>query len=115
MLTAILIATVVAALGIVWKFAGLGAGRRYGNSIASHLGMERNVFHSILDNGVQGPSLVLLNGLSNLPPHLAAIALAPSLARGLVALQSRFGDQPQLANAEVVIRELVSEWEQRSA
>jgi hypothetical protein len=115
MLTAIIIVVPLGALAIIWKFAGLGAGRKFGNSVAAHLGIEPNVFHSILDNGVKGPSLVLLKGMSNLPPQLAAVELAPSLARGLAVLESRFGDQPQLAHAASVIRGLVSEWDHRSA
>lgn len=35
---------------------GLGKGRRYGNKIAKYLGISNNLFHTLLDNGVNGSS-----------------------------------------------------------
>ena len=83
----------------MWTRGGLGKGRRYGNKIAKHLGMSNNFFHSVLESGVTGPSLLVLAALdgavdgAGLTIEQASIQLAPSLERGLIALENRFGRQ----------------------
>lgn len=99
--------------GFVRKKMGLGKGRKYGNKLAGHLGWNKNFFHSVLDNGVNGPSLVLLNGLeqSGISMHEATVTLAPSLARGLSVLDARFGPQAMIEEAKPAVAKLLEEWE----
>lgn len=97
----------------VWKRMGLGKGRAYGNKLAAHLGWQKNFFHSVLDNGVNGPSLMLLNSIEQMgvPHHLATVMLAPSLARGLNALDARFAPQAMIEDAKPIVKSLLEEWE----
>lgn len=75
---------------LMWKKGGLRKGRKFGNKIAKHLGFTNNFFHSVLDDGTSGPSLLLLATLekSNLSVHQASVELDPSLSRGLAQLGS---------------------------
>ena len=97
----------------VWTRGGLGKGRKFGNKIAEHLGMSNNFFHSVLENGVSGPSLQLLAALEGTGCTLerASIELAPSLERGLVALENRFGRQEMIENAKPLVAHMLREWE----
>lgn len=114
-------AYLVVAVGVVWIFVvvlvwirgGLGRGRKFGNKIAKHLGMSNNFFHSVLESGVSGPSLQLLAILegADFSLELASIELAPSLDRGLVALESRFGRQDMIDTAKPIVARLLNEWE----
>ncbi len=109
---------VVAVLAFGWKFFGLGKARKYGNRIADHLGISRNLFHSILESGVGKdgmPSLMLLNGLQAVPVDRAAVRLAPSLIRGMMALESRFGPQQQIEEIKPVVTTLFVEWQAEQA
>ena len=98
---------------LVWTRGGLGKGRKFGNKIAKHLGMSNNFFHSILENGVSGPSLQLLAMLEGTGCTLerASIELAPSLERGLIALENRFGRQEMIDNAKHIVVQILKDWE----
>ncbi|PJX20083.1 hypothetical protein CAP48_19380 (plasmid) [Advenella sp. S44] len=97
----------------VWRKAGLGEGRQYGNQLAKHLGWKKNLFHTILENGVEGPSLVLLNGVkqANVDDHQATVLLAPHLSHGITVLTHRFGAQDQLVEVFEKVEKLYAEWE----
>lgn len=113
MLTYIAIAVPILLLLLVWTRGGLGKGRKYGNKIARHLGMSNNFFHTVLENGVTGPSLQVLAMLdgSGFTLQQSSVQLAPSLERGLVALENRFGRQEMIEAAKPVIAALMKEWE----
>lgn len=97
---------------LIWNRMGLGKGRRFGNKIANHLGMDKNFFHTVIDSGVSGPSLQLLAMLEGAGCSLerASIELAPSLERGLTALEARFGRQEMIDSAKPVVVRLLKEW-----
>lgn len=101
-------------LVLVWKRGGLGKGRKFGNKIAKNLGLSNNFFHSVLELGVSGPSLLTLSMLEDLGYTLeqASIELAPSLDRGLVAFENRFGSQEMIDNAKPIVAQLLTEWEE---
>lgn len=103
----------ILAMVLVWTRGGLGKGRKFGNKIAKHLGMSNNFFHSVLENGVSGPSPQLLAMLEEAGCSLerASIELAPSLERGLIALENRFGRQQMIDSAKPVVAQLLNEWE----
>lgn len=113
---------VVIVLGIlaiwvfIWKKAGLGEGKKYGNKLAEHLKWKNNFFHTVLENGIDGPSLMVLNSVkqANVDHHQATVMLAPYLARGAAALIQRFGSQPQIDNAIPTIENLLVEWESQA-
>lgn len=117
--TWILVAWAVAIL-VLWRFVakrmGLGKSRAYGDKLAVHLGWEKKFFHSVLDNGVNGPSLMVLNSIEQMGVtlHQAAVMLAPSLAHGLNKLASRFGPQAMVEEAEPIVKGLLEEWEAQS-
>lgn len=114
MLTYIAIAIPVLLIVLVWTRGGLGKGRKYGNKIARHLGMSNNFFHTVLENGVTGPSLQVLAMLdgAGLTLQQSSVQLAPSLERGLVALENRFGRQEMIETAKPVVAALMKEWEE---
>lgn len=114
MLTAIIIAIPVLLMFFVWTRGGLGKGRKYGNKIARHLGMSNSFFHTALENGVTGPSLQLLAMLdsANLTLQQSSVQLAPSLERGLVTLEARFGRQEMIDDAKPIVSLLLKEWEE---
>jgi hypothetical protein len=97
----------------LWTRGGLWKGRKFGNKVAQHLGMSNNFFHSVLENGVKGSSLQLLGILdvTRLTLEQASVQLGPSLNRGLVALEERFGRQEMIENAKPLVAKLVSDWE----
>ena len=98
---------------LVWKLGGLGKGRKFGSKIAKHLGMSNNFFHTVLENGVSGSSLQLLAILERTgwTPARASIELAPSLERGLIAMENRFGRQEMIDNAKLIVVQILKEWE----
>jgi hypothetical protein len=114
--TSIVVLLVVAILWIfIWRRSGLRNGRAYGNCVAEHLGLSNNLFHSLLDNGVDGPSLMLLAALekAGLSAQQASIELGPSLDRGARQLEARFGPQRMIQDAKPIITSLVEQWEAR--
>jgi hypothetical protein len=115
MTTSAIIALLVFAslLALIWKRSGLGAGRAFGNRIANHLGIPKNLFHSLLENGVTGPSLSVLATLerAGLSLEQASVELGPSLARGANRLEARFGHQKVIEDAKPTISALVTQWE----
>jgi len=102
--------------GFVSKRMGLGKGRAYGNKLAVHLGWEKDFFYSVLDNGVNGPSLMVLTSIEQMGVslHQATVMLAPSLAHGLNKLASRFGPQAVVEEAKPIVKSLLEEWEAQS-
>lgn len=108
------IVTLVALLVFFWRRSGAGSGRTFGNRIASHIGMRRSVFHSILESGVKESSRALLASLEKSTPDLdrASVALGPTLARGIERLEARFGPQDMIDQAKPIVARLVAASEQ---
>jgi hypothetical protein len=94
-----------------WKRSGPGSGRTFGNRIAAHIGMPRNVFHALLENGVKGSARELLASLEKSKPDLdeASVELGPSLNRGMERLESRFGPQEMYDKAKPIVARLVAQ------
>lgn len=92
-----------------YKRAGLGDGRSFGNQIADAIGVEHNLFHSVLDVSAPGPSLFILNGMrqQGVTPMTAAMDLSPFLVEGVEKLEARFGPQRQLEHAKAVFNRLL--------
>lgn len=99
-----------------WRHSGPGSARTLGNKIASHIGIPRNVFHILLENGVKGSSRELLVTLekSKLSLDSASVQLAPSLSRGIQRLEDRFGTQEMYEKAKPIIARLMAESEQKN-
>jgi hypothetical protein len=104
---------VVAAILFLWiprAMFGLGKGRRYGNRVAAHLGWSNNFFHSVLESGMPGaPTLMILAGMGDQKIEQSTLQLAPTLARGLVVLEERFGRQQQIEDAKPTVQRLLEE------
>jgi len=108
--------TLVGLLGLVglvvffWVHNGPGSGRPFGNRVAAHIGMPRNVFYALLENGVEGSSRELLASLqrSNLGLEEAGVKLGPTLGRGLERLERRFGAQEIYDKAKPIVARLVA-------
>jgi len=98
-----------------WTQIGPGSGRGFGNRIALHLGIPRNVFYSLLGNGVKGSSLEFLKSLEQAKLSLddASIELAPSLNRGIERLEARFGAQEMHDKVKPVVARLLAQSEQK--
>lgn len=113
MKTLIFVVIPILILAVFWKISGLGKGRKFGNKIADSIGFKRNFFHTVLENGVNGPSLTFLSMMEagGISIEQAAIEVGPSLERGLAKLESRFGSQPQIEAAKPVVAHLVAQWE----
>jgi hypothetical protein len=94
-----------------WRRSGAGSGRGFGNRIAAHLGMPRNVFHVLLDNGAKGSPRELLASLerAGLDLDAASVELGPSLSRGVERLEARFGTQQMYDDAKPIVARLLSE------
>jgi hypothetical protein len=107
------VATLLALAVFLWKRVGIGSGRKLETRVAAHLGIPRNLFHSLVEHGVVGSSRDLLATLekSRLSLHQASVELAPSLARGAQRLEAHFGPQEQLDHAKPVIARLLAEYE----
>jgi hypothetical protein len=97
----------------IWKRMGLGKGRSYGNRLAKYLGWNKNFFHTVLETGFGNTSLTFLNSLeqAGLSHHQATVLLSPHLARGLHALESRFGPQAMIEQARPTVESLLSQWQ----
>lgn len=111
---------IAVAVGWMWKnhsvyqSMGLGDGRKFGNQVADAMGLEHNLFHTILENGNPPvPSLMMLNDLKRheFSPMDAANELAPFLLRGLEALEQQWGEQPQLTSARPIVEKLYEKFE----
>ena len=105
------VVVVVALLVFFWRRNGIGSGRTFGNRIAAHVGIPKNLFHSLLDHGVKGSSRELLASLEKAKLDLdqAGVALGPSLSRGIERLEARFGAQEMVDKAKPIVARLVSE------
>lgn len=109
-----MIVGVAALIGLAiffWQRMGPGSGRAFGNRIAAHIGVPRNVFWMLLDNGVQGSSHAMLASLeaSRLGLDEASLRLGPSLRRGLERLETRFGPQAMVEQARPIVERLAAQ------
>ena len=93
-----------------WAHNGPGSGRAFGNRVAAHLGIPKNVFYVLLENGVKGSSRDLLASLerSKLGLDEAGIKLGPTLGRGIERLERRFGAQEMYDKAKPIVARLVA-------
>lgn len=101
-------------LAFFWTQIGPGSGRRLGNRVASHIGIPRNVFYALLENGVKGSSRELLRSLEKSKADLdeASVALAPALSRGIERLEGRFGAQDSYDKVKPIVATLLARSEQ---
>lgn len=99
-------------LAFLWSRTGFGSGRAFGNRIAAHTGMPKNVFHMLLVHGVAEP-LDVLKALEKSTPDLAQASteLGPLLARGMGRIEARFGRQEMIDRVKPTVARLVSEFE----
>jgi len=109
---------VLAIVGLVvffWRRSGIGSGRRLGNRVASHLGIQRSLFYALLAHGAKGSSRDLLASLEklNLSLEKACVALGPSLSRGIDRMEAHFGSQEAVDAVKPIVKRLVAESEQR--
>lgn len=109
------LAILVAIAFFFWKRFGAGSGRGFGNAIAKHIGLPRNTFWYLLDNGAKGSPLKMLVALekSGVGLDQASRELGPSLQRGLERLEARFGTQQIYEAAKPIVARLVAESAQR--
>ena len=107
------VVALVALLVFFWRRSGIGSGRAFGNRIAAHIGIPKNVFHMLLTHGVSGSPRDLLASLAKSKPGLdqASVALGPPLAKGIERIEARFGRQEMVDTAKPVVAKLVSEFE----
>lgn len=98
-----------------WIQFGPGSGRAFGNRVAAHIGIPKNVFYALLVNGVKGSPRELLLSLerSNLGLDQAGAKLGPSLGRGLERLESRFGTQDMYDRVKPTIARLIAKSEEK--
>jgi len=109
---------VVALVGLVvyfWRQIGPRSGRAFGNRIAAHIGMPRNVFHGLLGHGTGGSSHELLASLESLSLTLdeASVELGPILNRGIERSEARFGAQEMYDRVKPIVARLIAEPESR--
>lgn len=98
-----------------WAHNGPGSGRAFGNRVAAHIGIPKNVFYALLENGVKGSSRDLLASLerSKLSLDEAGVQLSPLLGRGIERLERRFGPQEMYEQAKPIVARLVAESEKK--
>ena len=103
------VVAIIAILVFFWKRMGAGSGRAFGNDIATHLGIKRSLFYSILDHGTKDSSRQLLASLahSKLDVEAASLELGPTLQKGIERLEARFGQQDSVDAAKPKIERLV--------
>ncbi|WP_296491651.1 hypothetical protein [Rhodoferax sp.] len=108
--TVIGVVTLLAILVFFWKRSGLGSGRRFGNKIAQHIGIQRSLFYSILDHGTRDTSRKLLASLANskLGVAEASVELGPTLVKGVERLEAHFGEQEMVNDAKPKIMKLIA-------
>lgn len=98
---------------ILWVFfRHLFFGRIYGNRIAKFIGMPKNLFHTIYDSGTNDTSLIILAGMRSggISEKDAIKIIIPTMEQGIVKLRQRFGDVPQLIEAEKIIQKAINEY-----
>lgn len=96
-------------------FAFFVGGRRYGNKIATSIGIENNLFHEAIQQGGLGNnSLMMLESLrrEGVSPFDAAPMFGQFLIDGLNILELRFGPQPQIEKAMPIAIRLVERAEE---
>jgi hypothetical protein len=111
------LAILIALAMFFWKQIGPGSGRAYGNRIARQIGLPRNTFWYLLENGADGTSMEILSALkgSGSDLHQAGVELGPTLQKGLKRLEARFGVQEIYEQAKPVVARLVASHEQKAA
>jgi hypothetical protein len=107
------VVVLVALLVFFWQRSGPGSGRTFGNRIATHIGIPRSLFHSILAHGVKGSARERLASLEKAQLSLdqASIALGPSLSRGIERLEAHFGTQAMVDKVKPIVAKLMSQSE----
>jgi hypothetical protein len=107
------VAALLALLAFFWKRSGIGSGRAFGNRIAAHIGIPRNVFHMLMTHGVSGSPRALLATLAQSTQGLdqASVALGPTLAKGITRMEARFGRQEMVDQVKPIVARLVAEFE----
>jgi hypothetical protein len=109
------VVTLVALAVFFWRLIGFGSGHRFGNRIASHIGIPKSLFYTLLDNGAKGSSRDLLISLENAKLDLdqASVELGPALSRGLERLEARFGTQEMYDSVKPCVARLMSAFERK--
>lgn len=94
-----------------WKFKFF-KGRFYGNKVAAHIGIPKNLFHTLLDKTPM-PSLLWLAHLKETGTSLedTATVLSPYMRVRLYALEDSFGPQPMLEEAKPVVERLYRQYQ----
>ncbi len=107
------LAVLGALLAFFWRRSGIGSGRAFGNRIAAHIDIPKNVFHMLLTHGVSGSPRDLLASLakSNVNLDQASFQLGPPLAKGIQRMETRFGRQEMVDKAKPIVARLVAEFE----
>lgn len=108
------VAFIVALMVFFWKRSGFGSGRTFGNRIAAHVGIPRNVFHMLLVNsGAKSGDVLKALEKSKLDVGPASIALAPLLSKGIGRIEARFGTQEMVDKVKPIVARLVAEFEMK--
>jgi hypothetical protein len=107
------VAALLALLVFFWTRSGIGSGRAFGNRIAAHIGIPRNVFHMLMTHGVSGSPHELLASVARSTHGLdqASVQLGPTLAKGVNRMEARFGRQEMVDQVKPIVTRLVSEFE----
>lgn len=108
------VAVIFGVMAFFWNRSGFGSGRAFGNRIAAHIGIPRNVFHMLLvHSGAESGEI--LKDLARLKLDLgqASIELGPVLSKGIGRIEARFGNQEMVDNVKPVVARLVSEFENK--
>lgn len=103
------VVVLLALLVFFWQRSGPGSGRTFGNRIATHIGIPRSLFHSLLAHGVKGSPRELLASLEKATLDLdqASVELAPSLSRGIERMEAHFGPQEMVDRAKPIVASLM--------
>lgn len=110
---AAVIAWVVLVKFLVSKLRERGKGHKFGNKIASHLGMRSHFFYSLLDDdGLFGTTEMVLRRMEQEGDTVqeASVKLAPYLEQGLAILERDFGLNEESEKAEQTIAKLMEDW-----
>ena len=81
-----------------------GSGRRYANSVADHLGIERNIFGTgLLEEGITWAHFKQMEK-ANVTIDAAAWSCTLPLLSGLYVLEKKFGKQDEISNAINILK-----------
>lgn len=108
------VVVIVALIVFFWKRSGFGSGRAFGNRIAAHVGIPRNVFHMLLVNGgAESGDILKALEKAKLDVGRASIELGPLLSKGIGRIEARFGTQEMVDKVKPIVAELVSKFEMK--